>query len=83
MYFILAIYFNSIPSLSLQSPDELMEMAHKYYVDTALPKLVSFLILNLFISKVNYFGMCLVIVTSNYRWQILDPLNSLLLMDVR
>ncbi|TQD80910.1 hypothetical protein C1H46_033537 [Malus baccata] len=26
--------------LHLQSPDELIEMAHKYYVDTALPKLV-------------------------------------------
>lgn len=24
-----------------QSPDELIEMAHKYYADTALPKLVS------------------------------------------
>ncbi|KAH1127130.1 hypothetical protein GLYMA_06G223500v4 [Glycine max] len=27
--------------LHLKSPDELMEMAHKYYVDTALPKLVA------------------------------------------
>ncbi|XP_048426599.1 protein REDUCED CHLOROPLAST COVERAGE 2-like [Pyrus x bretschneideri] len=27
--------------LHLQSPDELIEMAHKYYVDTALPKLVA------------------------------------------
>lgn len=26
--------------LSSQSPDELIEMAHKYYADTALPKLV-------------------------------------------
>lgn len=27
-----------------QSPDELIEMAHKYYADTALPKLVSSLL---------------------------------------
>ncbi|XP_027901951.1 protein TSS isoform X2 [Vigna unguiculata] len=27
--------------LHLKSPDELMDMAHKYYVDTALPKLVA------------------------------------------
>ncbi|CAJ1975505.1 unnamed protein product [Sphenostylis stenocarpa] len=27
--------------LHLKSPDELIEMAHKYYVDTALPKLVA------------------------------------------
>ncbi|RZC16715.1 Protein TSS isoform B [Glycine soja] len=27
--------------LHLKSPDELMEMAHKYYVETALPKLVA------------------------------------------
>ncbi|KAE9608329.1 hypothetical protein Lal_00025831 [Lupinus albus] len=27
--------------LHLKSPDELMEMAHKYYIDTALPKLVA------------------------------------------
>lgn len=26
---------------SLQSPDEIIEMAHRYYEDTALPKLVS------------------------------------------
>lgn len=54
-----------MPSPSLQSPDELMDMAHKYYVDTALPKLVSFLTLNLFIFKVSYFGTCLGIVISN------------------
>lgn len=65
LYLILSLYFDSIPSPSLQSPDELMEMAHKYYVDTALPKLVSFLMLNLFIFKPSYFVMCLVIVTSN------------------
>jgi len=65
MYLISLIYFNLTRSPSLQSPDELMDMAHKYYVDTALPKLVSFLTLNLFIFKLSYFGMCLVIVISN------------------
>jgi hypothetical protein len=33
--------------LILQTPDELIEMAYKYYADTALPKLVSFLIIDI------------------------------------
>lgn len=46
------LYKNFVGSPSLQSPDELMEMAHKYYDDVALPKLVSFIILSMFLNQV-------------------------------
>lgn len=46
------LYKNFVGSPSFQSPDELMEMAHKYYDDVALPKLVSFIILSMFLNQV-------------------------------
>lgn len=47
----LSITFLHCNCLSVwQSPDELIEMAHKYYADTALPKLVSSLLPSLHFS---------------------------------
>ena len=37
----LTLYTLSLHGPTMQSPRELIEMARKYYTDTALPKLVS------------------------------------------
>lgn len=67
-----------------QSPEELIDMAHKYYADTALPKLVRLSIIRFFLCF-----LYLVLKRTNLynlkynRLQILDPLNSHLLMEGR
>lgn len=72
------------PSSHWQSPDELIEMAHKYYADTALPKLVSFQMISFFIlfclSDVKVL-ICLIAGPLVTRSQILAPLNFRLLME--
>lgn len=65
-----------------QSPEELIDMVHKYYADTALPKLVR-------LSIIRSFGGAYILCSSGLylysfiynRFQILGPLNSHLLME--
>ena len=67
-----------------QSPDELIDMAHKYYADTALPKLVSSLIILNMKNDPDIYWVpvwCISATSNSTRLPILAPLNCRLLME--